>query len=93
MDSIFNFHHPPTPTKPSFHPEKSESAKKSQNDHTYQLCIFLQDLLLPSFTNRRNFVISFLKIIKKMSEMDHSYSVSVSFGVADLVWCECVLQT
>ena len=58
-----------------------------------QGCIFFHDFLLPSFTNRQNFVISFLKIISKMSETEHAYSISVKYDVADLVWCVYSLNT
>ena len=58
-----------------------------------QGCIFFHDFLLPSFTNRQNFVIYFLKIISKMSESEHAYSISVKYDVADLVWCVYSLNT
>ena len=64
-----------------------------QNFSEMQGCIFLHDFLLPSHTSRRHFVIFTLKIISKMSEIGHSYSISVKFGVADLVWCEYSLHT
>ena len=51
------------------------------------LPLFFHDFLLPSFTNRQNFVISFLKIISKMSETEHAYSISVKYDVADGLVC------